>query len=60
MLRCVAELRVYNVLEEHSVFVFEQSRQFFRMSESCNLIAKHNMPEDQNLPHPVFSENLVY
>jgi len=56
----VAELRVYVVLKEHSAFVFEQSRQYFKMSGSCNLTAKHNMSEDQNLPHPVFSENLVY
>jgi len=60
MLRVNQPLRVCNVLKERSAFVFEQSRQFFKVSGSCNFSTKHNMSEDQNLPHPAFCENLVY
>lgn len=59
MIHCVAELRVHNALKERGAFVFEQSWQFFKMSGSCYLTTQPNVPEDQNLPHPVFSEKLV-
>jgi hypothetical protein len=60
MLHCVTELRVHNALKEHSAFVFEQSWQLFKMSGSCSLTTQHNVQGDQNLPHPIFSEKLVY